>query len=1136
MFESNNIETTPIQGDLFSTIASEDGLAPGHHLDKLEIYNWGTFDKSIWRVRPGGKSSLLTGANGSGKSTIVDALLTLLVQNKKRNYNLSSGSVRRERTESTYVKGAYSNERSEFGTVKCKFIRDEKSYSVILATFVNQVTKDLITIGQFFWFEQKNLKKFYYTSHVELSIDRHFANFKTPNELRKNLRKVKSTEIYTTFSEYESYFVKHFGLRSSKALDLFNQVVAIKEIGHLNEFVRKHMLEEKNVSELLGELYNNYENLSLSHQAILLAKSQLDLLAPIESDAMAIKKLSGDSERVDLYRYQIPLYFTKKKRALLESSRDIYDSELTTLEERTLTIESNIKDLGKSREQLIVSINSDSIGQKIDGIKLLMEQQKEKIKERKINSSRYDKLASKLELKSVSNNTTFNSNLERGERLALSLNGDNEKKEEQFYQLRKRIDEIESKEREISKQLSIVKNSKGNLSPNFLAIRDKLASFLGVSISDLPFVAELITVSDSEARWKGAIEKLLYSFALRLLVPAHQYKKANKFLNNNNLGIKLVYHKVDLDEVRKIDISRISPDSIYFKLNYYRKSSYSAWVKEQIFEKYNYICALDVSDFQNYNKALTTSGLVKRGKTLHEKDDRKSGGVSGSGHTLSIYGRDSKDTVESFQKEFSKLRELKDKANKELSIVVKGHKNIENRLEACKELSNFKDFDQINWAFYSKQLEKLKNQVSALESKSSPLTKIGNELRDVEARIRTLNDGRDQLLSSAAVLKSKLQAIPLVFRELDEQEKRLGLAFKAYDSNNYSLEELENTLLDEKVIPKIKDITLDSLDKLKEEITSKFAKKREVILSKIEGLRGQLIRQMANFKAKFSDQSTELEVSMDYLDDYLKIADELKRDSLPEHERRFKNLLSKSVINDMAAFKSTLEIYFEEIKESVEQLNGPLKEINFSDATYVELGVSKSRDVEVREFQNLLKNAIKVVDGRGDKIDLEESFNRIKKILDKLKRDERLCKKVLDVRKWADFFVNELYRESGEQKRYYADSSGLSGGEKAKLAFTILASSLAYQYGLHREGASKSFRFVVVDEAFSKSDDKNSRYAMELFRELGLQLMVVTPNEKIYIVEPYIDKTFVTDISGDKNSSRVHSIKLSEFRNRVPLQ
>jgi len=137
---------------------------------------------------------------------------------------------------------------------------------------------------------------------------------------------------------------------------------------------------------------------------------------------------------------------------------------------------------------------------------------------------------------------------------------------------------------------------------------------------------------------------------------------------------------------------------------------------------------------------------------------------------------------------------------------------------------------------------------------------------------------------------------------------------------------------------------------------------------------------------------------------------------------------------------------------------------------------------------------------------------------------------VTDVRNWLDFSAQELYREDDTLKNYYSDSSGKSGGQKAKLAYTILASAIAYQYGLDQEeGRERAFRFVVVDEAFSRSDELNARYAMELFKQLGLQLLVVTPLDKIHVIEPYISACHFVTNNEEENDSKVYNLSIEEY-------
>ena len=135
---------------------------------------------------------------------------------------------------------------------------------------------------------------------------------------------------------------------------------------------------------------------------------------------------------------------------------------------------------------------------------------------------------------------------------------------------------------------------------------------------------------------------------------------------------------------------------------------------------------------------------------------------------------------------------------------------------------------------------------------------------------------------------------------------------------------------------------------------------------------------------------------------------------------------------------------------------------------------------------------------------------------------------MLDIRNWFSFAASENYSFDKSQKQYYSDSASLSGGEKAKLTYTILASAIAYKFGINNVNGS-SFLFVIVDEAFSKSDSYNSEYAMRLFKQIDLQLMVVTPLDKINIVEDYISSVHLTENKNTHNS-RLISMTIDTYK------
>lgn len=67
------------------------GLA-GFRLERLELFNWGTFDRSVTVLPLGGRTSLLTGDIGSGKSTVVDAITTLLLPAQAITFNRAAGA------------------------------------------------------------------------------------------------------------------------------------------------------------------------------------------------------------------------------------------------------------------------------------------------------------------------------------------------------------------------------------------------------------------------------------------------------------------------------------------------------------------------------------------------------------------------------------------------------------------------------------------------------------------------------------------------------------------------------------------------------------------------------------------------------------------------------------------------------------------------------------------------------------------------------------------------------------------------------------------------------------------------------------------------------------------------------------
>ena len=230
--------------------------------------------------------------------------------------------------------------------------------------------------------------------------------------------------------------------------------------------------------------------------------------------------------------------------------------------------------------------------------------------------------------------------------------------------------------------------------------------------------------------------------------------------------------------------------------------------------------------------------------------------------------------------------------------------------------------------------------------------------------------------------------------------------------------------------------------------------------------------------------------------------------------------------------------------------NDSLLAIDYNPGRYIRLEMAPTPNTEVREFRADLRactdGALGLdLEGRRDEDTGEETvayyseerFLRVKAIVERFRgregqaeADEAWKRRVTDVRSWFVLSASERSREDDVEHEHYSDSGGKSGGQKEKLAYTILAASLAYQFKLDWGAVrSKAFRFVVIDEAFGRGSDESTRFALELFKSLGLQLLIVTPLQKIHVIEPYISAVGYVDNPTGRNS-RLRTLTIEEYQ------
>ena len=333
-------------------------------------------------------------------------------------------------------------------------------------------------------------------------------------------------------------------------------------------------------------------------------------------------------------------------------------------------------------------------------------------------------------------------------------------------------------------------------------------------------------------------------------------------------------------------------------------------------------------------------------------------------------------------------------------------------------------------------------------------------------------------------------------------------------------------------------LTVESCDNRERIARDEIQRRIDAEEKKVQRLVERIVQAMQAYRNTYPAETREADASVAAAGEYRTMLERLRGDDLPRFEKRFKELLNQNTIREIANFQSHLLKERQTILERIDTINQSLREIDYNPARYIALEPEATTDAEIRDFQHDLRACTEgALTGSEDDAYSEAKFVQVKRIIERFRGrdgttelDKRWTAKVTDVRTWFSFAASERWRENDEEHEHYADSGGKSGGQKEKLAYTILAASLAYQFGLEWGAPrSRSFRFVVIDEAFGRGSDESTRYGLELFDRLQLQLLIVTPLQKIHVIEPHVASVgFVHNEDGRR--SMVRNLTIEQYR------
>ncbi|HSF98347.1 MAG TPA: SbcC/MukB-like Walker B domain-containing protein, partial [Ornithinibacter sp.] len=596
------------------------------------------------------------------------------------------------------------------------------------------------------------------------------------------------------------------------------------------------------------------------------------------------------------------------------------------------------------------------------------------------------------------------------------------------------------------------------------------------------------------------------------------YAAAARWVDEHHLGARFVYYRVG-DVVNRRPTPDLDDRTLAHVLDV-KDGPNAAWLADELRSRADHVRVRDVDELREHRKAVTRLGQVKTDRR-HEKDDR----FSLDDRTRWVLGWSNADKVDALVERGATVQARLNAARDALVAAKADADRRDTEAAALRQVLTITSWATIDWHSAARRIDELHTERDLLER--------GNA--ELEALQRRLGEVEQARAAQHAVVGDLTRAVGGVERDVentvtDEARTRGRLSEVATER----LAELRTAygLLESR---HSQPATLDDCVSAERDLQRDLSADIQANQDKQGVARERAAKRIAAFRQAWPSDTTELGADVLAGAEYRALRDRITGDDLPRFEAEFKRQLNTNTINDIAGFQAWLDQSAQTIRSRIDTINESLSAIDYSHGTRIRLLTEPTTNQEVRAFRDDLRACTDDALSTDDQYS-EERFRRVKAIIERFRGregltevDKRWTELVTDVRSWFVFAASEREADSGVEREHYTDSDGKSGGQKEKLAYTILAASLAYQFGLEwGVPKSKDFRFAVIDEAFGRGSDASTRYALDLFGKLGLQLLVVTPLQKVHVIEPYVSAVgFVENRTGQR--SRLQTLTIEEY-------
>ena len=1082
---------------------------PGYRLAELHLYNWGAF-AGRHQVSVDVGNTAIIGPTGSGKTTLIDALMTLLCATPR--YNLAStGGHESDRDLVSYVRGATGPGHA--GDDSNHLARTGRCVTAMAARLVREHgtegASDTVLIGCVLWFEGSSssvadlTRRWFFARGTGHSLDlwleeHHRGGARALSQLVKN---TVGLQMFNSKSAYLARLQGFFEV-GPNAFTLLNRAAGLKQLNSIDEIFRDLVLDDHAAYDDALQVAASFDELAAIHAELELANHQFMALLPLRTLALQEQQLHLRLHQWRGLHAALPHWFATQGARLWDARCTELQAKLTQHQQGIATARTAL-DLARASEQHLHGLYLRTGGGDIQSLEQHLRTQQAVVTQKQNHLADCHLLLRNLGLSGSGplNAALLAQHQQQAETALQQLQANQ-------AALQATTEEAVAAERNahadvqrLRTELEAVRQRPGsNLPPEFPAFRAALAAQLNLPPDDLPFVAELVEVQKNQHAWRGAIERALGAQRLRILVPPDAIAPALQWVNqrHNHLHVRL------LEAAEPTRNEAFWADGFCTKLNLKPHPLQAAL--RQLLREQDRHCVDSPEALRHTPHAMTQQGLMSGKAQQFDKQDHKR--LEQDWMT----GFDNRDRLAHLTQQILAQNQTWQTLDQAKKAAQAAQANATAQLSLWQRLLTLR-FEDLDVPAAHTLLQQLQAKLDALlnpqsdtaqakarwEAASHEVKQADDTLRGLETQHAKAQEAHRQAQKKQQDYATRVAEHAAATASLPTATLALAATTQMATTGSASDADALLPLL----MPAFEPTALacDTLEPQERQTLAQATQQVQALSKQQADLHKDIIRQMGRAQKEDRGALAEQTQEVEALAHYLERLRVLEEEDLPAKRARFQEYLNNASEQGVSTLLRGIDAQVAEISERIADLNRTLQRVDFQPGRTLQLD---PQPVVHPVLQDLHKSMARLRSERLRDDGGTSHYQALQAMVQLLRehatnRRSKAAQALLDARYRLQFAVHVIDRETGQVLERRTGSQGGSGGEKEIIASYVLTASLSY--ALCPPGRKAPlFGTIVLDEAFSKSSAAVAARIIQALREFGLHALFVTPNKELRLL------------------------------------